>query len=52
MELFVQKIVGQKNESQDFSSDDDVSVIIDSDYEILETVEKASQYCRIFGGRY
>ena len=40
--IFVQKIVGRKIESQDFSSDDDVSAIIDSDSDILETVEKAN----------
>ena len=42
MELFVQKIVGRKIESQDFNSDDDISAIIDSDSDILETVEKAN----------
>ena len=42
MELFVQKIIGRKIESQDFNSDDDVSAIIDSDSDILETVEKAN----------
>ena len=42
MELFVQKIVGRKIELQDFSSDDDVLAIIDSDSDILETVEKAN----------
>ena len=42
MELFVQKILGRKIESQDFSSDDDVLAIIDSDSDILETVEKAN----------
>ena len=42
MELFVQKIVGRKIELQDFSSDDDVSTIIHSDSNILETVEKAN----------
>ena len=31
-----------KNESQDYHSDDDVSAIIDSDSDILETVEKAN----------
>ena len=41
MELFVQKIIGRKIESQDFNSDDDVSAIIDSDSDILETVEQA-----------
>ena len=41
MELFVQKIIGRKIESQDFNSDDDVLAIIDSDSDILETVEKA-----------
>ena len=38
MELFVQKIVGRKIESQDFNSDDDVLAIIDSDSDFLETV--------------
>jgi hypothetical protein len=42
MELLVQKIVGRKIETQDFSSDDDVSAIIDSDSDILETIEKAN----------
>ena len=42
MELFVQKIIGRKIESQDFNSDDDVLAIIDSDSDILETVEKAN----------
>ena len=42
MKLFVQKILGRKIESQDFSSDDDVLAIIDSDSKILETVEKAN----------
>ena len=42
MELFVQKIVGRKIESQDFNSDDDVLAIIDFDSDILETVEKAN----------
>ena len=42
MERFVQKIVGRKIESQDFSSDNDVSVIIDSNSNFLETVEKAN----------
>ena len=40
--IFVQKIVGRKIESQDFNSDDDVLAIIDSDSDILETVEKAN----------
>ena len=44
MKLFVQKILGRKIESQDFSSDDDVLAIIDSDSDsdILETIEKAN----------
>ena len=42
MELLVQKIVGRKIETQDFSSDDEVSAIIDSDSDILETIEKAN----------
>ena len=42
MELFVQKIIGRKIESQDFNSDDDVLAISDSDSDILETVEKAN----------
>ena len=42
MKLFAQKIVGQKIESQDFSSDNDVSMIIDSNSNYLETVEKAN----------
>ncbi len=42
MKLFVQKIERRKIESQDFSSDDDVLAIIDSDSKILETVEKAN----------
>jgi hypothetical protein len=41
MEFFVQTIVGRKIESQDSYSDDDVSAIIDSDSDILVTVEKA-----------
>ena len=41
IEFFVQAIVGRKIESQDSYSDDDVSVISDSDSDILVTVEKA-----------
>ena len=39
---FLQKIVWRKMESQHYHSDDDVSVIIDSDSDILETIEKAN----------
>ena len=35
MEFFVQEIVGRKIESRDSYSDDDVSVISDSDSDIL-----------------
>ena len=41
MEFFVKEIVGRKIESRDSYSDDDVSVISDSDSDILEIVEKA-----------
>ena len=42
MEISVEKIVERKIESQDFKSNDDVSAIIDSDPDVLETVEKAN----------
>ena len=42
MELFVQKIVGRKIESQDFNSDDDILVISDHVSDILDTIEKAN----------
>ena len=42
MELFVQKIVGRKIESQDLNSDDDILLISDHDSDILDSVEKAN----------
>ncbi len=42
MEFFVQAIVGRKIESQDSYYNDDVSVISNSDSDILVTVEKAN----------
>ena len=39
--FFVQEILRLNNLAQDYHSDDDVLAISDSDYDILETVEKA-----------
>ena len=39
--LFVKEIVGRKIEPQDSYSNDNISVISDSDSDILETLEKA-----------
>ena len=41
MEYFVQEIVGRKIESQESYSDDDISAISYSDFDIGETAEKA-----------
>ena len=41
MELFVHEILRLKILAPDYHSDDDVSAIIDSDSDILVTVEKA-----------
>ena len=41
LEFFVQDIVGRKIESKDYYSDFEVLAIIDSDSDMLVTVEKA-----------
>ena len=48
MEFFVQEILWLNILAQDYHSDDDISVISDSDSDIWETVEKAD-FVEFFG---